>query len=596
MLLTGFYQTKITVFCASTILFGAMFLCAGCFKQSPPRDYFGDVVTPPQAQELRWIDGGLPRIFDPALARAAPDTDAVRAMYEGLTDYDATTLEPVAGVAQAWQASKNNRVWIFELRPDARWSNGEQVTAHDFARSWRRVLLLGERVPHKVLLENITGVEAVDDAKLRVTLRASDARFPALVAHTVFRPVYPRAVKGLSDEQDLSRLNNEEDSTDEQGIGVDDEARRIIEADERITNGAFQLLSKSNREVILERAENYRDAASVTLERVRFVNRQDVESVLASYENGEVDLVTNVKLEPLAVKLLAPYKDFYRDTFGALDYYTFNLRRPPFDDVRVRRALALSVNREKLARDVLNNTAIAADGFLPQKDVKPFNFIVKRHTAKQAESNDTHTTINYDVDTARALLAEAGYGDARGFPTLRLLINRNDKHRTVALAVKQMWREALNIETEIIIEDWDVYAASLRAGEYDVARRSLIMQTPNETFNLRLMFGDLMTETATSEEADGASGDTSLNDAAVSPDSVLIPGKKTYSNQREALREMPAVPLYFAASYALVKPYVTGFARNLLDAPSLKDVRINRGWKPASSDSLPPENRSDESN
>src|SRR6187397_2252911 len=126
---------------------------ASCFNDQPSA-YYGKVVTP-RAQEFRWSDGGLPQTFDPAFAAAPPDTDAVRALFEGLTDYDPKTLQPVPGVATRWESSSDNRIWTFYLREDARWSNGEPVTAADFVRSWDRTFRIGQLAPHTELLANI---------------------------------------------------------------------------------------------------------------------------------------------------------------------------------------------------------------------------------------------------------------------------------------------------------------------------------------------------------------------------------------------------------------------------------------------------------
>ncbi|MBA3766910.1 MAG: hypothetical protein H0W99_07960, partial [Acidobacteria bacterium] len=143
---------------ASSLLVIISLTGGGCFLDQEIEPYYGRVVVP-SAQEFRWSDGGLPRTFDPALAAAPPDTDAVRAIFEGLTEYDPHTLAPVPGVAARWESSSDNLEWTFYLRQDARWSNGEPVTAKDFVNSWQRTLQLGERAPHVKLLDNIAGVK-----------------------------------------------------------------------------------------------------------------------------------------------------------------------------------------------------------------------------------------------------------------------------------------------------------------------------------------------------------------------------------------------------------------------------------------------------
>src|SRR6267142_79025 len=142
------------------LLLTLMFSHTGCFLDETVEPYAGRVVVP-QAQEFHWSDGGLPQTFDPAFAAAPPDTDLVRAIFEGLTDYDPRSLTPVPGVATRWETANGGRVWTFYLRADARWSNGEPVTAADFVRSWRRTMRIGDLAPHTELLANIEGARTV---------------------------------------------------------------------------------------------------------------------------------------------------------------------------------------------------------------------------------------------------------------------------------------------------------------------------------------------------------------------------------------------------------------------------------------------------
>jgi ABC-type oligopeptide transport system substrate-binding subunit len=506
---------------------------SGCFTGDEPSTYYGAVVTP-GTQEFRWSDGGLPQTFDPAFAVAPPDTDAVRALFEGLTDYDPKTLAPVPAVATRWESSADGRVWTFYLRENARWSNGDRVTARDFVRSWERTLKIGPLAPHTELLSNIEGAtttnvtqpppppneqpaaqpatvnppfgaRAVNDQVLEVTLEHGDHSFPALVAHPVFRPVK------VDHPDHTQRLN----------------------ADELISNGAFQLGASESDRVSLERAKTYWDDTSVALDRVTFVNTENAEDALAAYRDGKVDAVTNASFEPLALKLLAPYRDFRRSTFGAVTFYAFNTSREPFDDVRVREALALAIDRERVSRDDLGGATVPAGKFLPDA-----------MSGEKPVVNETEL-IGHDVNRAKQLLAEAGYPDGEGFPLITLLVNRNEQQRVVAQSIAGMWRSTLNVETQIVIKPWDEYEAAIQSGDYDIVRRGMVMQTTSEWTNLRMLF-------------DGGS-----------PES-----------ETEALKDLKAMPIYFASAYAVVKPYVSGFDPNVLDAPNLKATRINTSWRP----------------
>ena len=542
---------QVSIKCAVAFLLSLSVILSGCLTNHQPSNYYGEIVVP-RTQEFRWSDGGLPQTFDPAFAAAAPDTDVVRALFEGLTDFDPQTLAPVPGVAKRWESSADNREWTFYLRDDAKWSNGETVTAADFVRSWQRTLRIGPLAPHTELLSNLEGsrtrqlagkpgndssaahgaafgAEAVGDYVLRVRLHEGDASFPTLVAHPVFRPV--------------------------KIVGSDPTHR--LEAHELISNGAFSFSGADNDRVLLERAKTYWDGDAVELERVAFVGSSSAEDALSAYRSGKVDAVTNAPFEPLALKLLSGYEDFRRFTFGALTYYSFNTAHAPFDDVRVREALAIAIDRERVSRDDLGGATEPAGKFLPQA------------ISGEKPVVDKAELLEQDVPNARDLLAQAGFPNGDGFPIIRLLINRNDQQRTVAQAIAAMWQSVLGIQTEIIIKNWDEYENAFRTGDFDVVRRGLVMQTTDELTNLKMIFeGDRTTTTGDSLTSSSKQGES---------ESQSVRSSLALS-EADALKELRAVPIYFASSFALVKPYVNGFDGNVLDAPSLKRTRMNTNW------------------
>lgn len=570
----------------SLLLLALMLSHAGCFLDEKLEPYYGRVVVP-RSQEFHWSDGGLPQTFDPAFAAAPPDTDLVRAIFEGLTDYDPRTLTPVPAVATRWETSNRGRVWTFYLRDDARWSNGELVTASDFVRSWRRTMRIGDLAPHTQLLANIEGaklegpaiasamrapaslpqsdkqtssesrgantkatdtltgnesdgfgVQAVSDRVLRVRLRRPDMNFPALVAHPVFRPVK------LKDESATSKLV----------------------ANELVSNGAFSLAKTESQRVLLERASNYWGKDQVALQQVEFMGEKDAESALAAYRAGEVDAVTNAAFEPLAIKLLTPYEDFRRTTYGALTYYSFNTSHAPFDDVRVREALAIGIDRDRISADELGGATEPAKRFLPETTPNTQKPVVNKSEVLEKE-----------YERAKELLAEAGYPGGKNFPKIRLLINRNEQQRVVAQSIAAMWRSVLNIETEIVVMNWDDYEAAIRAGDYDVVRRGIVMQTTDELTNIRMLFQD-SAQVATVGQESASAADASNGKSPIAKEKSLL-NPRPIETEAQALKDLSSMPIYFASSYSLVKPYVSGFDSNVLDAPSLKTVRINTSWK-----------------
>lgn len=594
--------------------------------EKPKTEPFYAQTAPPEKKEFRWSNGRMPKSFDPALAGAPPETDVVRAIFEGLTDTDPKTLEATASAAEKWNASEDFKTWTFHLRKDAKWSNGERLTAADFVRSWKRLAEMGDRASHPKLLENIVGVrelrpkpiveaetadanilpkpiaeqnlpilgsntnpapspqpkpsatpandktvsavekeakdktkpppeikfgvEAVGDLTLRVSLLEPDRDFPALVAHPMFRPIF--------------------------GDGKDFEDGKLNAA--IVTNGAFRVTSVGQDGVTLDRSENFWGKDKVELERVRFVPKETAEKALEAYRAGEIDAVTNADFEPLALKLLTPYSDFKRKTHSALNFYEFNRAKKPFDDRRVREALAIAIDRERLTEIEMDGSTRPALSFLPfdeQGDKK----------------------LVQDKERAKELLEEAGYEDGEDFPTIRLVVNRNDVQQRIARAIVKMWKQTLNVDTIIVVKEAAELEAVRQKGEFDVLRRGVVLPTADETAGLMAIFEPAMPPPAAASPTPTASPlpapDGSPNNFGTTPgNSDQAPGNeppnapaeiieiKPILTEDEALAEIPAIPLYFPTSYSLVKPYILGFEINTLDAPSLKDVKIDNHWQP----------------
>jgi oligopeptide transport system substrate-binding protein len=636
---------KSPVFKKLAVCIALTIFLVGCAEvlQNPKSEPFYGNVQPPPAQEFRWSNGGLPQSFDPAKAVAPPEADVVRAIFEGLTDLDAKTLRAVSAAAEEWEATEDFRTWTFYLRREARWTNGKTVTAKDFVSSWRRVVEMNEKSPNRALFANIVGakliqnskfqtpnsetqkskntandsggknailkpeivdadeppptpesrraaaeaevaerakngktevwfgVEAVDDFVLRVWLVEPDKNFPALVAHPAFRPIF---------ESDAAILENTE------------AAGKIV------SNGAFRIAAFDKNGVSLEKNKNYWQASAVELERARLIPAKDAESALAAYRAGELDAVTNANFEPLAAKLLTSYKDFRRAPYNAIAFYEFNQRRAPFGDKKVREALALAIDRERLTADEMDGAVLPAKTFLPQLAV--------------AARED----FAFDLPKAKKLLKEAGFENGKDFPKIRLLVNRNDLQRRVARAVAAQWRKNLGVETEVIVSSFEEIEAIVETGDFDIVRRTVVLPTTNELSNLQAMFGAKTDESVESSQESSTDAVLTLTPpgAAAAPALVpdLIPNRKNAptlavphvgeldadrnANQNfdgeqsvqtkneifsesEAVELIPAIPLYFPASYALVKPYVAGFETNLLDAPLLKNVKIETAWQ-----------------
>ena len=596
--------------------------------EKPKTEDFYSKTDPPPKQEFRWTNGGLPKSFDPAEAAAPPETDIVRAVYEGLTDTESKTLNAIPSIAVTWAASEDSRTWTFKLRRDAKWSNGKLVTAKDFVRSWARLAEMGDSVTHHELLKNIVGmrvlqdkhvhkdqdvfsmsttqqppiaeateqvveqasestndsslntddpeptrenkqddskptgasdreirklgVKAVNDFELEVKLIQPDKEFPKLVAHPVFRPVYANGKEFSKD-----KLNPK-----------------------AITNGAFRISSVTKGGITLKKSDSYWNRTKVKLEKVRFVPTKDADSALEAYRNGRVDAVTNAQFEPLALKLLTPYDDFKRITHSALNLYEFNRQKAPFNDRRVREALAISIERKRLTEDEMDGATKPANTYLP------------------FQSSGRPTTFALNSKKAKDLLEKAGFPNGEDFPKVRLVINRNNIQQRIAKSVAKMWEKELNIETEIVVKELSEIEDAKREGDFDILRRGVVLPTSDETANMLAIFkptrvkgkptADKRRNDAKHSSDKPGKSNTDLSESQDPPkdeteneELVIDLGVEQYIlTEDEALIEVPGIPLYFPTSYSLVKPYVRGFEMNTLDAPSLKEIEIDNDWQP----------------
>jgi len=592
-----------------------VFLFACKELERPKSEPFFAETAPPAKQEFRWSNGKLPKSFDPARAASAPETDLARALFEGLTETDPKTLQEAPGIAEKWSSSDDFRTWTFYLRPDAEWSNGTPVTAQDFVRSWRRLAELGKRAAHHDLLDNITGIPlkqadtessrgdsgdfllnsitnqnlpllgqpsdsvsansqadrpqngnsanpnsnspiipgpdaeklgfvAENRRVLKVSLKRPDRDFPKLVANPIFRAIY--------------------------GDGREFETGKLDAA--VVTNGAFRINGIGKDGIALDRSKNYWNRDAVALEKVRFVPMETAEEALKAYRAGELDAITNAEFAPLALKLLSPYEDFRRTTHSALNFYDVNTSKPPFSDRRVRQALSNAIERERLTEGEMEGLTRPALGFLPF-------------------GTRTKLKLSQDKDKARELLDEAGFPAGENFPVIRLVVNRNDTQQRIARSVARMWKQNLNLETEIIVKEAGELELARKTGDFDLVRRGVVLPTIDEAASFMAIFKSPYEPGEEPVEAIGGArsptrgiqpnlnsvvgeGDSRTVSSAADTDGEMI------MTEEEAILELRAIPLYFPTSYSLVKPYISGFEINSLDALSLSNVLIDNNWQP----------------
>ena len=581
------YRDKLSVLSArsqcvwllSALVVAICFTGCSTIEKPVTSPYFAEVVTPPAKKEFRWSNGKLPKSLDPALAAAPPETDVVRAIYEGLTSTDPKTLEAVPAVSEKWSVSEDGKTWRFQIRKDAVWSNSEPVKASDFVFSWNRLYELGGKAAHPELLKNFAKIKQ-PAAKPSQTPWASDEPPPLIQKPTPLPQTESSAkateemvldVKAEGDnvlvikletpDADLPRLLSNPMFSPIFGDGSEFASTDVQKA--IVSNGAFRLTSVSKDAVVLDKSDTFRNKVAVSVDTVRIIPVDSPDEALEAYRSGRIDAVTNAEFEPLALKILSPYQDFRKVTHGALNLYEFNTTKAPFSDHRVREALSIAIERERLTEGEMEGSTRPALRLLPVGG-RPVQEMVQ------------------DLVRAKDLLAGAGFPDGQGFPTIRLVVNRNDAQQRIARAVARMWKQNLGVDTEIVTSEIADIETVKRSGEYDLIRRGVVFATADPQANLSAIFEP----------------HTSTPDIAAQPSLQVLPSPpalaRTTENERanevvpaprfvseiDALSQFAAIPLYFPSSYSLVKPYVQGFEPNGLDIYLLQDVRIDSDWQP----------------
>ena len=514
----------------------------------PRSEYFGN-IEPPEGSVFRFNVGPEPEYLDPALSTGLYDARVSVLLYEGLTAKDPETLEPRPGVAERWDISEDGRTYTFHLRPDALWSDGRPVTAHDFVYSWTRVLTPSTGARYAAYLYPIVnaaefnqsqltdasqlGVRALDDRTLEVRLSDPVPYFLFLTAFQTYYPV-PRGP-------------------------IEQHGEQWTNPDHIVTNGPYLLRERHlHARMVLERNPNYWNREEVRTERIIAYTVDDARTATNMYEAGMVDWLPYPSVPPDFLPYMrGRFRDLMTYSQIGLMYYGLNITRPPLDDVLVRRALALALDRQAITEGLLRGGEIPSDHFVPAG--------FPGYAAPPPPA--------YDPQQAARLLAEAGYPAGAGFPTLEILVPPD--RRPVAEAAQQMWAKHLKIKTTIHSEEFSSFLKRWQQMDYDIAGSRWIGDYLDPS-----TFTDLM-ETANGNNNTGYSNpvyDHLLAEARYELDPV-----KRLELLRRAetvmLADSPVIPIYIMSANELVKPYVRGVFPAMWDVLPLNQVWIDREWQ-----------------
>ena len=504
---------------------------------------------------LHYGNGAEPQGLDPHVVTGVPENHIVRALFEGLAVKNPKTLEPEPGVAERWDISKDGTVYTFHLNPNAKWSNGETMTASDYVWSWNRALhpdtgslyaymlypiVNSEAYSKREITDfNEVGVKALDDQTLQVTLNAPTPYFLQLMDHYSTFAVHPETL--LKHGKMTDRFTP------------------WTRVDNIVSNGPFTLEEWSlNRRIIIKKNEHYWDRDNVALNGVYFYPTENVISEERMFRAEQLHYTAVVPLDKIPDYRQRPDSPYVQAAYLGTYYYLVNTDRPPVDNVLVRRALSYALDRDTLTRTVLQDTAIPAYSITPP-DTLGYN---------------PPQLFDYDPAKARELLAEAGYPNGQGWPGLEIIYNTQEAHRKIAVAVQQMWKRELNIDVTISNQEWKVYLNSVSQREFQVARRGWIGDyvDANNFLDLFITDGGNNNTGYASEEFD----EIILN---------LAPKAQTrderyglfYKAETMMMNEMPIIPIYTYTSKHLIHPSVEGIYPNLMDSLNLKYVKLHPG-------------------
>ncbi|WP_231591654.1 peptide ABC transporter substrate-binding protein [Cellvibrio sp. pealriver] len=488
---------------------------------------------------------------DPHGTNGMPEQRIMMSLFEGLVAKDPKTLEIVPAVADSWEVSADNMTYVFHIRENAKWSNGDPLTAHDFVNGWLRGLMpaLGnETVTSLFVFKNaekyyrkeitdlsLVGFKALDDHHLKIELENPTPYFLQLLDYLALFPVHTATIKKFGD--------------------LDDPANPWTKPGNFVGNGAFVLKDwVPGRSLVVKKNPYYWDKEKVRLNEIHFMPIEQLLVEERMFKAGHLHRTEWMPYAKMPVYRENKDPEYNHYAYFATYFYVFNVTKPPFDDVRVRKALAHAVDRETLVASVTNGVQNATGALTPPNTLG--------YTSRRQ--------IVFDVEKARQLLAEAGYPDGKNFPVVELTYNNSEDHRKIAEAVQQMWKKTLNINVRLKNQEWKVFLYEIKNLNHDIARTAWVGDYIDPNTFLEIF---------TSTSGDNKSGwKNKQYDSLIKQAATIANKEERYEvfQQAEALLldEAPFIPLYNYTTNNLISEQLKGYHQNILDYYSYKNLYL----------------------
>jgi len=501
--------------------------------------------------------------LDPATVTGVPEGRILRAIFEGLTIKDPETLDPLPGMAERWEVSPDGLTYTFHIRRGARWTNGDPVTAHDFVYSWQRFLDPRTAAEYAYQLWYVKGAEAYstdvgpDGAPLRsfdtVGIRALDAQTlvvelaaptPFFLQLTAFYPLYP-----------VNRRNLEEAKAQ----FPDTWQFEWLRPERLVTNGPFRVTERRvNDRIRLVKNEDYWAADEVALRTIDALAIESYMTGLNLYLSGEVDWINLVPAS--LVPRLLPREDFDPTPYFGSYFFRINTTRPHLADKRIRRALALAIDRRAITDKIVKS------GQRPWYSLVPFG--MEGYTPQEFEHAGRDGALAYaaalsrDQEEAKRIFAELGYGSGgRDFPTIELHYNTSETHRDIAEVVADTWKRVLGVDAKLLNQEWKVYLDTQSNLNFDVSRSAWIGDyiDPNTFLDLFVTGGE------NNKTGWGHARYDELIQKSKYEVDPTVRRAQLEEAERILMDELPILPIYSYVTQNIVNPRLGGFPGNLLD-------------------------------
>ncbi len=505
---------------------------AGCSPSSPRAD-------------LVFLNGAEPESIDPAVLTGQLDGRVAYALFEGLMAYGSNG-QPTPGVAETYEISPDGLIYTFHLRDSARWTNGRAVTAHDFVASWKRVLepaqaaeyayqlhyLKNGRAYNEGALKDFSqvGVQALDERTLRVTLENPTPFFLGLCCFCTLCAVPIETIEKYGEDW--------------------------IKPGKIVSNGAFTLEEwRLNDHIRLRKNPAYWNAANVRLNSIDVLPIENSMTAYNFYKSGVADLLMDKGLTPPALMSeLKKMPDFNAAPFLGNYFIRFNVSRPPFNDRRVRLAFALVIDKDLIVNKITRAGEVPATSFVPPK----------------TSNYSSPPSYVRDPAKARQLLAEAGYPNGKGFPTIEYLFDSKKINESIAIELQTMFQRELGVKVGLKQQEWKVYLNSQNTLDYDFCRSSWIgdYNDPNTFLDMFVTDGG-NNRTGWSN----ASYDAAIADAARELDSARRFDIFRRAEEMLVNKEAPICPLYYYVGIQLYDRLKWGgLEANVLDEHPLRTI------------------------